>query len=61
MSNDGPKKSGRGRPTVDSEAVKVRLERKTLDALDDWIARQPGPQPSRPEAVRRLLAQILEK
>ena len=33
----------------------------TLDALDAWIAREPEPRPSRPEAVRRLLAVALEK
>ena len=32
----------------------------TLDALDAWIAREPEPRPSRPEAVRRLLAVALE-
>jgi hypothetical protein len=26
-----------------------------LNALDDWIAQQPRPFPSRPEAVRRLV------
>ncbi len=59
MSIDSPKKSGRGRPSVDSEPVKVRIERKTLDALDSWIAEQPKPRPSRPEAIRRLLEKAL--
>jgi hypothetical protein len=27
-----------------------------LAQLDAWIARQPEPRPSRPEAIRRLLA-----
>ena len=25
------------------------------DALDSWIAKQPEPRPSRPEAIRRLV------
>ena len=44
-----------GRPRVDSEAVNVRLERPALDALDAWIAAQPEPRPSRPEAIRLAL------
>jgi hypothetical protein len=46
-----------GRPRIDSEAVNIRLERRALDALDAWIASQPEPRPSRPEAIRRLLAE----
>jgi hypothetical protein len=30
-------------------------------AVDAWIAVQPEPQPSRPEAIRRLLAEALMK
>jgi hypothetical protein len=30
-------------------------------AVDAWIAAQPEPQPSRPEAIRRLLAEALGK
>jgi hypothetical protein len=48
-----------GRPRVDSEAVNVRLERPALDILDAWIAAQPEPRPSRPEAIRRLLVEAL--
>ena len=59
MSTDivGPKK--RGRPSVDSEAVKVRIERTDLDDLDSWREAQPD-QPGRPEAVRRLLRKALD-
>jgi hypothetical protein len=28
-------------------------------ALDAWISAQPEPRPSRPEAIRRLLAEAL--
>ena len=59
MSIDGAKKSMRGRPKVDSEAVNVRIDRALLDALDAWIAMQPEPRPSRPEAIRQLLAKAL--
>jgi hypothetical protein len=30
-----------------------------LRALDAWIADQPEPKPTRPEAIRRLLAEAL--
>ena len=50
-----------GRPRVDSEDVHVRLTRPAVDALDAWITKQPEPRPTRPEAVRRLLAEALGK
>jgi metal-responsive CopG/Arc/MetJ family transcriptional regulator len=50
-----------GRPRVDSEAVNVRLEREMLDTIDAWIAAQPDPKPTRPEAIRRILSEALEK
>lgn len=43
-----------GRPPVDSEAVKVRMERVQLDRLDQWRESQPD-NPGRPEAIRRLV------
>jgi hypothetical protein len=48
------KKSKTGRPSVDSEAVTVRLERHRIVALDEW-RRQQDDLPTRPEAIRRLL------
>lgn len=60
MSIDNVKKS-RGRPPVESEALTVRIHRKQLVALDSWIAKQPEPQPTRPEAIRRLLEKALGK
>jgi hypothetical protein len=50
-----------GRPRVDSEAVNVRLEREMLDTIDAWIAAQPDPKPTRPEAIRRILSEALKK
>lgn len=35
--------------------MNVRLEREQLARIDAWIARQPDPKPSRPEAIRRLM------
>jgi len=50
-----------GRPPVYSEDVRVRLRQSAIDALDAWIAAQIKPRPSRPEAIRRLLAEALAK
>jgi len=35
------------------------MERSLLDKLDAWIARQPEPRPSRPEAIRRIVSDAL--
>jgi hypothetical protein len=48
------KKSKRGRPPVDSEAVNVRVTVEALRELDDW-RRQQDDLPGRPEAIRRLV------
>ena len=48
-----------GRPRKDTEAVNVRLERPMLDRLDEWAASQATPQPTRPEAIRRLVQLVL--
>jgi len=58
MSNESAKKPTRGRPTIDSEAVNVRMERGLLSQLDDW-RREESDLPTRPEAVRRLLEKAL--
>lgn len=47
-----------GRPPVDSDAVKVRMERALLDRVDDFANRQ-GLR-GRPEAVRRLVQHALD-
>jgi hypothetical protein len=36
------------------------MERPLIDAIDAWIATHPSPQPTRPEAIRRLLHLGLE-
>jgi hypothetical protein len=58
MSIDARKKN-RGRPRVDSEEVRARVERPLLIAIEQWIASQPEPRPTRPEAIRRLLEKAL--
>lgn len=48
-----------GRPaTGTGTPVQVRMSNGLLTELDKWIAEQK-PAPSRPEAVRRLLSQVL--
>jgi hypothetical protein len=56
-----PKKRKRGRPktTGRGEGILVRLQPDLLNALDQWIADQPTPKPSRPDAVRKALADWL--
>ncbi len=46
------------RPPAAGTLVGVRLQPEALAALDAWISVQPDA-PSRPEAVRRLLARAL--
>ena len=61
MASIGVDTNRRGRPvtTGKGQLVGVRLLPPALAALDTWIARQPEPKPSRPEAVRRLMAVAL--
>ena len=48
-----------GRPKVGATLVGVSLPPDALTPLDAWIAAHPEPRPSRPEAIRRLLAEAL--
>ena len=54
-------KKSRGRPKGDgtSPNVGLRVPARLLDALDAYIAAQPAPRPSRPEAIRRILEKSL--
>jgi hypothetical protein len=45
----GPKPTGKGL------LIGVRLLPDPLAQLDAWIAAQPDPKPSRPEAIRQLV------
>jgi hypothetical protein len=45
----GPPATGKGEPIV------VRMHPPLLAGLDEWIAKQKQPFPTRPEAIRRLV------
>lgn len=55
-----PRKPGRP-PTGIGEPIGVRLHPGLAAKLEAWIAAQPDPKPSRPEAIRRLLEEALER
>ena len=57
---DNTKKIRKPRAKAQGELIGVRLQPPMLDPLDTWIAAQPEPRPSRPEAIRRLLEKALE-
>lgn len=57
---DIPKSRGRPKTTGRGEAIVVRMHDPALADLDAWIAAQPDPKPSRPEAIRRLLERALD-
>ena len=59
--NTNHKKIGRPVTTGKGELIGVRLHEPALGDLDTWIASQPEPRPSRPEAIRRILAEALGK
>ena len=44
------------RAEAPGQLVGVRLQPDQLAALDAWIERQADPHPSRPEAIRTILA-----
>jgi metal-responsive CopG/Arc/MetJ family transcriptional regulator len=48
------------RPPERGTFIGVRLQRDALEQLDAWIAKRDDA-PSRPEAIRRLLAKALGK
>lgn len=52
---DIPKSRGRPKTTGRGTAVVVRCHDEQLTPLDAWIADQPDPKPSRPEAIRHAL------
>ena len=52
-------KKRRGRPFAGTTPIHVRLTAPQLSALDAWIAEQPEPRPSRPEAMRRAATEHL--
>jgi len=53
--NDNKKRRGRPVTTGTGTMIGVRLQPDQLGALDKWIAAQPEPRPTRPEAIRSIL------
>jgi len=49
----------RGRPSIDSEAVNLRLPRDLIEAIDER-RRDEADLPTRPEMIRRALTEWLE-
>jgi hypothetical protein len=50
------------RPETKSEPIDASgLTEELSRRIDGWIAAQPEPRPTRPEAIRRLLAEALGK
>ena len=57
---DTPKKRGRPFQGGRKDGIMLRLAPEQMSALDAYIAKQPD-EPSRPEAIRRLLDGALPK
>ncbi len=55
-----PRKKPGPKPTGVGELIGVRLLPELLAPLDAWAAEQDGP-PSRPEAIRRILADFFKR
>ncbi|WP_373030624.1 ribbon-helix-helix protein, CopG family [Sulfitobacter sp.] len=49
-----------GRPKIDSEAVNVRLTRDVIGRIDEARKEQPD-LPTRPEMIRRMIEDWLDK
>lgn len=54
------KKMGRP-PTGIGKTIGLRLYADMEAKLDAWIEAQPEPKPSKPEAIRRLMGEALER
>ena len=58
----GTEKRKRGRPpTGIGRNIGLRLYPEMEAAIEAWIARQPDPKPSTPEAIRQLLGEALSR
>lgn len=53
------KKRGRPATTGTGQTIGVRMLPELVSPLDAWIAAQPDPKPSRPEAIRHALTDWL--
>ena len=56
---DNEKRTRKPRAKQTGKMIGVRLQPDQLAAVNLWIAAQPEPRPSRPEAMRRLIEQAL--
>lgn len=54
-----PQKKRGPAPTGKGTLIGVRLQPDILETIDAWIAKQPAPRPTRPEAMRSLAAEAL--
>jgi hypothetical protein len=54
-----PKPVSPPRISDDSQRINIIVDRKWLDLLDEWRKRQPGPPPTRSDAIRRIVEQAL--
>jgi hypothetical protein len=62
LSTKNPRKKSRGRPAIGvGVQVNTMLRPEQAALLDAWIAKQPNPKPTRPEAIRRLIQKALGK
>jgi hypothetical protein len=52
------KKRNRGRPKTGAISIHLRIEPKEFGAIDSWRGTQSD-QPTRPEAIRRLIERAL--
>jgi Arc/MetJ-type ribon-helix-helix transcriptional regulator len=48
-------------PSLPTTKIESRLREDMSRQIDAWIAAQPEPRPSRSEAIRRLLAEVLAR
>ena len=55
------KKIGRPKGRTRPETRPIRIPVELFEALDAWIAEQPEPLPTRPEAVRHILQKALAR
>lgn len=49
-----------GRPVADTEPVMIRMEREMIRAIDEY-RRTLEDLPTRPEVIRRVMAEFLER
>lgn len=57
---DNTKRRGRPKTTGQGQLIGVRMLPTQLAPLDAWIADQPDPKPSRPEAIREAVTEHLK-